>query len=349
MKKLLVYLVVASLTLGVNFGTVQAHEEIVLPGAGLTPENPFYFLDRLGEFIQELFTFGAEGEARLQIKFAGERISEIKVILETKGVEAKGLDVAEFRLIAHVAKAATVIEEEMAEGKDVSALAKEIHDDFHAQKEALEQAFEEQEEILEAQEDELKRQIREALRAGDTALVESLTQELGQVKAELELLEIEKEEQEEALEAEEERLEEALDAEEKAQDAIDDVKEELAEVQEEAEEEGVLLPTNAFAEFNSLLAQAENAFEAGDFEEAERLAELAEDSLEIVEELIEELEEEGDDEEDADDNDEDENNTDEENINDDEDGNEGDEDDNATSSEDGNGMDNGDLLTPTST
>ncbi len=295
MKKLLTYLVVALLVLGINFGTARAQEGPVLgpalPDAGLTPESPFYFLDRFGEFIQELLAFDTEGKARLQIKFAGERISEIKMILETVGTEAKGLGVAESRLKVHVAEAATIIEEAMDKGEDVSAFAKEIHDNLEVQRNALEQALEEQEEILDAQEEELEIQIREALQAGDNVLVESLTGELGQVEAELELLEIKEEEQEKVLEVEEERLEEALDAEENARDAIEDTEEELADIWEEAIGKEVFLPTNTFAEFNDLFVEAKSAFAVGDFAEAERVAELAEDSLEVVEGLIYELEE----------------------------------------------------------
>ena len=63
---------------------VFAQNQAVLPNAGLTPESPFYFFDKLGEALREFFTFNPEGKARLQITFAAERVAEIKVILETK-------------------------------------------------------------------------------------------------------------------------------------------------------------------------------------------------------------------------------------------------------------------------
>ena len=74
---------------------VFAQNQVVLPNAGLTPESSFYFLDRWGEALQRFFTFNPESKARLEITFAAERIAEIKVILETKGVETKGLGIAE--------------------------------------------------------------------------------------------------------------------------------------------------------------------------------------------------------------------------------------------------------------
>ncbi|MEK9183862.1 MAG: DUF5667 domain-containing protein, partial [Patescibacteria group bacterium] len=56
---------------------VFAQNGTTLPNAGLTPESPFYFLDKLGEALREFFTFNPEGKARLQIAFAAERVAEI--------------------------------------------------------------------------------------------------------------------------------------------------------------------------------------------------------------------------------------------------------------------------------
>ena len=87
-------------------GTAFAQSpQVALPSAGLTPESNFYFLDKFGEAFREFFTFNPDGKAHLRITFAAERIAEIKVILETKGVEAQGLEVAQSRLQAHLANA----------------------------------------------------------------------------------------------------------------------------------------------------------------------------------------------------------------------------------------------------
>ena len=138
---------------------VFAQNQVILPNAGLTPESNFYFLDKFGEALREFFTFNPEGKAHLQITFASERIAEIKVILETKGVEAKGLEVAQSRLQAHLANAATIVVDQKAKGKDVSQLAKELDDEFDAPKSALEQTFKAKKRALEAQEKELKGKI----------------------------------------------------------------------------------------------------------------------------------------------------------------------------------------------
>lgn len=268
-----------------------AHEPVALPNAGLTPESAFYFVDRLGEALREFFTFNQEAKAHLQIDFAAERIAEIKIILETKGVEAKGLDVAQSRLQANIAKAAGIVESEKSRGKDVSQLAKSISEDFDANKEALKQTFKDQERALEAKEDELKAKIREARRTGDTAQVEALVKELGEIKAQKELLELKEDEQEEALEQEEEKIEREMEAREDAEKAIREAEEEKQEVMDEAAEEDVSIPAEAFEKFDKLLAQAKELFAKENYVGAKQLAKQAEKSLEKVEDAIEELDE----------------------------------------------------------
>lgn len=262
-----------------------------LPSAGLTPESSFYFLDKLSEVLREFFIFSPEGKAHIQITYAAERVAEIKVMLEVKGVEARGLEIAQDRLQAHLAKARAIVSEQKAEGKDVSQLAKELDDEFEGPKKALEQSFKDQERILEAQEESLEQKIAEARRAGDTAQVENLIQQLLQVKAQKDLLELKEEGAEEALEEEEERLEEEMEAKEKAEEGIREAEKEKQEILGEAVKEGISVPAGAFTKFDTFLAQAKSALAAGNYQEARRLAKQAEKTLDEVEEMIEILEE----------------------------------------------------------
>ena len=268
---------------------VFAHEPVALPNAGLTPESAFYFVDKIGEALREFFTFNPEGKAHLQIDFAAERIAEIKIILETKGVNAKGLEVAQSRLQANIAKAAGIVEGEKSKGKDVSELAKNISEDFDANKEALKQALKDQEHSLEAKEDELKAKIREARQVGDATQVEALVKELGEIKAQKELLELKEEEQEEALEQEEEKIEREMDKKEDAEKAIKEAEEEKQEVLDEAAEDEVSVPAEVFEKFDRLLAQAKELFAKENYVGAKQLAKQAEDALEEVEDAIEDL------------------------------------------------------------
>jgi hypothetical protein len=289
MKKFLSTVLVIASLLVFTGSTIFAQNQYVLPKAGLTPENPFYFLDRLGEALREFFTFNPEGKARLQVTFAAERVAEIKVILEAKGVEAKGLKIAQSRLQAHLAHAAAIVAEQKEKGKDVSTLAKELVDGLEAPISALADSFKEQKRPFKAKEDDLKAQLKAGYLSGDAARIEALAQELGQVKAQLGLLELKEEELEDQLEAEEEKLEQELQIQHKAEKAIREAEKEKEELIDQAAEEGVQLPANAFAEFDDLLSSAKSALAAGDFLEAKRLAKQAEKNLEAAKKGIDEL------------------------------------------------------------
>ncbi len=292
MKKMFIssmFALVALFVLG--GGTVFAQNQAVLPNAGLTPESNFYFLDKFGEALREFFTFNPEGKARLQITFAAERIAEIKVILETKGVEAKGFEVAQGRLQSQLASAAAIVTNLKSEGKDVGVLASELSNTIETPKSVLTQTFKDQKRALEAKEEELKVQLRVAHRAGDTAQEETLAVELGKIKAQKELLELKEEDIDDDIEAEEERIEEQMETQRKAEKAIRETEKEKQEVLDEAAEEDVTVPVEAFGKFDSLLAQAKSALATGNFPEARRLAKQAEKSLDAVEDAIEDLEE----------------------------------------------------------
>lgn len=281
---------------GIAFAHAQ-DKQVTLSSAGLTPENPLYFFDRLGETLQEFFTFNPEGKARLQITFAAERIAEIKVMLDAKGVEARGLDVARSRLQANIAKVANIVESEKSKGKDVSELAKSLSDDFDAHKAVLRDTFKDQERVLEAKEDELKAKIREARQTGNTALVEALVGELGAVKAQQELLKVKEDEQEEGLEQEEEKIEREMEAKEDAEKAIKEAERKKQEVIDEAAEKEVSVPADVFTKFDKLLSQAKELFDKENYVGARQLAKQAKKSLDTVEEAIEDLDEANEEEE----------------------------------------------------
>lgn len=265
--------------------------QTTLPSAGLTPESAFYFLDTFGESLREFFTFNPEGKARLHVTFAAERIAEIKVILETKGAEARGLEEAKSRLQAHLATVSTILDDEKTKGKDVSVLASELDDDFDDQKDALKQVFKEQKNVLKEKEAVLKQKIKEARQVGNATQVETLLAELVAVKAEKDALELKEEEHEEALEAEQEKIEREMEDKTEAEKAIREAEKEKQEMLDEAAQEDIAVPTDAFEKFDRLLAQAKELFDRGNYQGAEQLAEQAEKSLDKIEDAIEELDE----------------------------------------------------------
>lgn len=79
-------LLLAGLILGII--PVKAQTEVDLPSAGLTPDSPFYFLERIAEGIGTFFTFGDLKKAERYAKLATERIAEAKAVVDKGKPEA---------------------------------------------------------------------------------------------------------------------------------------------------------------------------------------------------------------------------------------------------------------------
>ncbi|MEK9178149.1 MAG: DUF5667 domain-containing protein, partial [Patescibacteria group bacterium] len=186
-----------------------------LPDPGQKPGDLFYFLDQWIEALEEFLTFNPEAKALLQTERALERIAEVKALLEIKGVNAPGLDVAQGKIQAHMARAAQILEDQKAKGKAIAQLAQKLDDDFDARQELLKQTFKAEEAKLKAQKEEIKLQILQARQAGDFEKVSQLRATLADIETQKDVLEKKWEAQEELLGAEEEKLEAELETKEK--------------------------------------------------------------------------------------------------------------------------------------
>lgn len=221
MKHIIVLLTVAAVGCGAGIafahGLAQLSSE--LPSPGLTPSSPFYFLDRLGETIQEFFTFSPEGKAKLQVEFANERIAELHVTLEVRGSKDPGVDVALERLHENIAKANDILEEEKLNGKDVTETEEFVDNGFEEAKNELENIFNDQMESLDMKESELEDSLQQAVEIGDKDKSEELSKELSDIKSERESLEAKEEEGT----ANDQSLEEELDSIDKLEKEIQGV------------------------------------------------------------------------------------------------------------------------------
>jgi hypothetical protein len=292
MKKLFVataFVVVVVVSLFIGGAVFAQSQQVILPSAGLTPESPFYFLDKLSETLQRFFTFNPESRARIEITFAKERIAEIKVILEDKGVNAKGLSVAEQGLTDNLSRATTILADQKQAGKDTSNLARELSDNLDPAQGALKSTFKSEADILDTKIDELKARLKEARLAGDTAQAEALLKEIADLKNQKELLEQHEDKDEGDIEEENEHLDEALGLQKEAAEKIKDAEEEKADILKEAKKDNLTIPDGAFKEFDTLLSQAKAAFDAGNYEEAKRLAKEAKKNLKDAEKNLEKL------------------------------------------------------------
>jgi hypothetical protein len=82
MKRLIIVPIIVILALMSCFGGVAyAQEDEALPDPGITPDSPFYFLDKWGEQISLMFTFNAEGRAEKALRYADERMAEIDAMM----------------------------------------------------------------------------------------------------------------------------------------------------------------------------------------------------------------------------------------------------------------------------
>ncbi len=60
-------------------GSAYAQDE-ELPDPGLTPDSPFYFLDKWGKEIGMFFAFGSEAKAKKALQYAEERLAEARAM-----------------------------------------------------------------------------------------------------------------------------------------------------------------------------------------------------------------------------------------------------------------------------
>ncbi len=301
MKKSLIYLISLGLILVANPSatalaqqaatSTQSTSTVALPPPGLTPDSPFYFLNQFMENMQRFFTFNPEAKARLEIKFAAERISEINAVITSKGVQDSAVKVAESSLKDSLNRAAQIVASEKAKGNDVSQLASSLDNEIGQNKDLLTQTFENQKDSLDKQIEDLKAQLSAARAAGDTAKIDALTKQIQDLKAQKDLLDSEKHSQEDAIDDENNKVEDQLGGKGEAMKKIQEMKDKKVEVVTQFQGEGVTIPDGTFTAFDSFMAQAQSAFDAGNYGEAISSSRQANRTLNGIERTLENLKE----------------------------------------------------------
>ena len=289
--KMRLFLLIAGFLLIGLFGAAVAQNETLpakeplpeLPNPGQKPGDLFYFLDQWIEAFGEFFTFNPEARALLQTERALERIAEVKALLEIKGVDAPGLDVAQEKIQANMAKASQIIEAQKAKGKDIAKLAQKLDDEFDVRQELLKQTLKAEKAKLKAQKEEIKLQILQARQAGDFKKVGRLGVTLTEIETQKENFEQKWEAQKEQLDLEEEKLEAELEAKEKELEELEEREEDLLEEKERRMEQ---------EEESEWLKKLEEELEEKEQEELEKFQEVEEEEFEKArEEALEEREE----------------------------------------------------------
>jgi hypothetical protein len=68
--------------------SVSASDVDTLPEAGMTPDSPFYFMERWGEQISLAFTFNTEAKVEKALRYAEERLAEAEAVAAQNKVRA---------------------------------------------------------------------------------------------------------------------------------------------------------------------------------------------------------------------------------------------------------------------
>jgi hypothetical protein len=103
---------------------ISRAEGVDLPDPGITPDSPFYFLDKWGEGLGRLFAFRAKTKATRQIKYAEERLAEAQQMMEKDKMDLAKSSVEEYGKLMDEATAGLV--DEAQNGKDVEETVVEL-------------------------------------------------------------------------------------------------------------------------------------------------------------------------------------------------------------------------------
>ena len=103
-----------------SYGVKVLAQETELPNPGLTPDSPFYFLERISEGIGTFFTFGDLNKAERYAKLASERVAEAQAVVEKGKPEAAGKALTRYE--DQLSKALAKAETAKAKGQNIERI-----------------------------------------------------------------------------------------------------------------------------------------------------------------------------------------------------------------------------------
>ncbi len=177
-----IYIPIFSLLLmGLVFGIVpvQAQTEAELPSAGLTPDSPFYFMERFFEGVGTFFTFGNLAKAERYANLAAERVAEVQSLADKGKPELAEKTLTKYQ--DQLGKSLARTEEAREKGKSVAGVAEIVSQATAKHLTVLE-------EVLEKVPEQAKPAIlraREVSKTGQVRALESLSKEKPERAAEI--------------------------------------------------------------------------------------------------------------------------------------------------------------------
>ena len=264
---------------------------------GVTPDSFLWGLDKAFDQITFLLVAGDVDKAKKGLEIAEERLAEIReMIKENKLEEAEKAQEAHGKILLKVKEKVEEVEDDDLLQKIEKVI--EIEKELEENDDDIEQTFGELKVKIEI-EGEITQEQKDLI----DSILNSLKGQTGEVEIEIEnkknkiKIEIEQEtgksEGEIEIEIESIEKEKGIKKQENALEAIEDAEEELNEFLEEAGKENITISQDVIDQFNSLLNQAKNKFDQGNYVEARRLTKQAEELLddEKEEEELDENEE----------------------------------------------------------
>lgn len=152
MKKVSAFILSTLIASLVSTTCLAATNSTSLPNPGITPDSPFYFLDKWMEDIDLFFTFPKEAKAEKRLQFAEERLAEAQKMAQ-KG-DLKALKEAEEGYEADIDDATKDAKEAAKEGKENA---------LEQVQEATAKHKEEMQEVLSKAPEQAKESIQQAI------------------------------------------------------------------------------------------------------------------------------------------------------------------------------------------
>ena len=120
MKRYFIIPLILVLTLILSTGGIiyAQEEEMTLPDPGITPDSPFYFMDKWGKQISLMFTFNAENKTQKALHYADERMAEIDAMMAQNKIKEATQAVNEYQNYLEIAT--KNMEQARLKGVDVS-------------------------------------------------------------------------------------------------------------------------------------------------------------------------------------------------------------------------------------
>lgn len=153
--------------------------------SGLTPSSVFYFLDNWGEWINLKLTFNQAKKVEKKLRYAGERLAELKALEEEGDVKKEYAEKIKVKYEKLSADAEKDVKDLKTKGRDVAELVKKIEAITIKQTAVLEEVLDK---VPEQARDAIERAL-EVSKRGHERAIEAIEKEVEEGKIKIEDLE----------------------------------------------------------------------------------------------------------------------------------------------------------------